>query len=862
MSTVEKKQTEVPKVETKKIEDWNEKYFKLDPRMAKRLQDENKKYTERKNAEKKPTRPPPKPPYPTEPVWDLLLADVKKLAPDKRDAGYDVLVKRADTVTQQIRSDVSLDAPGKKKEMAVLARLRKKIAAEKFALQVGARKTQQTQKAGAFSQATERLRTEDFLNGIEAQFSTDKVDRIAQETKANKSEFQGVVDAMRAVEAAQKALRGGTGPYTDFTKSTLDLLNVAIAYRDSHKDPKTSDGKERVKQAEAAIKAAQSVQRLVEAENKEIQKLCEQAKAMPAQEASIGIVKDLEKFLKFPYLGSENKTRIERTISELTTKMQGIVDGLLLPKGQNPPPDEVAQVLLSMPGSCKPPSSKGNSDSFFISGPDGKPKYILKPVNGESQFSDAWPPGGGAPREALLSSASDRLSQELGLDFGVPKTSVARLEDDSFAQGTKSKDKVRVGSLQEAVKVGDPPDVKQFFGDPPKKPGQKQQFRTPEEIKERIESINEEDAENMAILDFLTLNGDRHSENLLVRDPPSTQKGQTRLCPIDAGQSLPTPEAFRRGCSSMTATVPYDPENPRVEDSQSFLMQLPMAQKKFSPKQQQALAKLDPDKIAADMKADYEKCVLEAPEMAGKVDDESFELVRKSGHFLKAAAPELTPYQISQIYASGFADIMAATNKVELDKAIKAAVDNIKEYDKLGGDAALLNLRVMANNPPLSIQEKIDILQSVKGPDDHATAAVIHFNTLLKQLNGIDPYIVDSNAADKKMAGELKKKPITSQAEIKFDTYNALTSLLSWKGMGGDAMLKASLAGNDAAYAKMADTLLATKSSSFTQNQVREFLRVGGFPKLKELMGTDYDRIKDSDFEVLRKKLHELVAQE
>ena len=71
----------------------------------------------------------------------------------------------------------------------------------------------------------------------------------------------------------------------------------------------------------------------------------------------------------------------------------------------------------------------------------------------------------------------------------------------------------------------------------------------------------------------------------------------------------------------MSATVPYDPDNPRIEDSQSFLMQLPMAQKKFSAKQQQALAKLDPDKIAADMKADYEKLALEAPEMAGKVSD-------------------------------------------------------------------------------------------------------------------------------------------------------------------------------------------------------------------------------------------------
>ena len=63
------------------------------------------------------------------------------------------------------------------------------------------------------------------------------------------------------------------------------------------------------------------------------------------------------------------------------------------------------------------------------------------------------------------------------------------------------------------------------------------------------------------------------------------------------------------------------------------------------------------------MKSEYENLVSEAPEMDGKVGDDSFDLMKKSITILKAAASQdLTPRQISKIYATELPKIMDATD--------------------------------------------------------------------------------------------------------------------------------------------------------------------------------------------------------
>ena len=71
-------------------------------------------------------------------------------------------------------------------------------------------------------------------------------------------------------------------------------------------------------------------------------------------------------------------------------------------------------------GGSKPPKGKGESDSFFIYGPDGKPSAIFKPKEGEN-VKDGLP-GGGAAREILTSKFNDLIKNSTGLDFGVAPT--------------------------------------------------------------------------------------------------------------------------------------------------------------------------------------------------------------------------------------------------------------------------------------------------------------------------------------------------------------------------------------------------------------------------------------------------------
>lgn len=842
MSTEEQKKTPSKSSPVSKeiLDQWDSKHFGIGRQMAQKIRFETAQYLKTKP---KPNRPAPFPPLAS---WEQNIDDLALLKPEQRAGQSESLVKSLQTNLKKLLENKTLSKERVEEEKKVLMAAIKRLSKANKDRAENRKKTQ-LQKSTEIAKDGERLQLDKFAEGLLQEFTDNKIQAIETSAKVDDSTFKTVTQAMRRVATVQAGLKNGNTSQEDFTQATTALRQAAQSYLDSHKNPKTDDGKERVKQAAAAVQKIDRIWRVIIAMNAEIKKICEKVAKMSPEESGLPMIDTLEGLLKSTYLGSENKTQIEKLIDNIRKQQQTIYDNTLKENGLvNPNGKQLAESLLSVHGTCKPPKSKGNSDSFFINGVDGKPKFILKPVNGESRFSDAWPDGGGAPRELLLSQFSDGIGKSIGLDFGVPKTIAVKLEDESFKQGTKSKDTTRVGALQETVKVGDPPDARGFLEKLPT-----------EELKARLESINEEDAENIAIMDFITLNGDRHVENMLLRDPPSDKPGQTRLCPIDAGQALPTPEAFLRGSASMSS-LPYDESNPNLEVEANFLMQLPMAGRKFSKKQLEALDKLDPEGMIEKMKSDNAELAKQHPEMGGKVSDESFDLAKKSAYFLKEAAKELTIHEISQVYASGFTEIVQATNKTELDKAIREAIQSVKELAQLGGKKKLGTLYVTATNPPLTHKEQIAILK--QAGDSRDDALVAYANTLIKKLDGIEAYIADSDGNDKENVEQMKQLKINSTKDITGKFMNDVQDFISYRSLGGDPMYKACLAGNDAVYQKMVAKSVRSKSQSIQLNPIKEFLRIGGYPRLKQLMGNDYNAIASDDFSKHHEMLEDLVA--
>ncbi len=503
-------------------------------------------------------------------------------------------------------------------------------------------------------------------------------------------------------------------------------------------------------------------------------------------------------------------------------------------KLENPTDSQRAEILLQY-GGCKPPKDKGQSDSFFIKGPDGSNAYIFKPIQGEARQSLDWPEGGGAPREILATGLKDMFESDLGLELNMPRTTLFKTEDDSFRQGNKSKGTQRTGALQTAVqfKDGDPPDAYHFF-DAQKGMGNDAKDKA-------LKSINTDDAESVGMLDFITLNTDRHAANMLVQSP-GDQPGQTRLVPIDAGQMLPTKDTFRRGAASMCSKRQYDPNNPAFSHDDNMLMQLPGAQQKFGKKAQDAIAKIDPDKMVEQMKAKYADVTRQAPEMGGKVDESSFDLMKRSMMFLKKAAPELTQYQIAQVYAQGFEKIMDCEPD-DIDDEIDKAIANAKKFSQLVGKQEVSNALSAAgfhqssgfDAGDLDMEQTVDILENKMTPQQFKQK---NYPELQKKLGDIGNYVKFDGKSAFKLTNELKQ-PYSD------DNYKKLSQWNTYKRMGGDPRLKEMLAGDDATYNFEVAVPVASKIDAqwgvFREATV--IVKLGGYSEMRRQMGSKFDAI-------------------
>src|SRR5205807_758591 len=130
--------------------------------------------------------------------------------------------------------------------------------------------------------------------------------------------------------------------------------------------------------------------------------------------------------------------------------------------------------------------------------------FYFKPQAGEA-LAEGWEAvkGGGAPREVLVSEFGDQM-KKLGFDFNVPKTTEASLTSPDFTAGKNSKSTTQAGVVIDAVKGEDGKSVRE-----------KLKGLSPKQVKAFKESIPTEDVHNMVVLDFLTLNMDRHPGNIM-----------------------------------------------------------------------------------------------------------------------------------------------------------------------------------------------------------------------------------------------------------------------------------------------------------------------------------------------------------
>ncbi|MDZ4817347.1 MAG: hypothetical protein SGJ20_00065 [Planctomycetota bacterium] len=750
-------------------------------------------------------------------------------------AAYDKLLDQIATTVKQVNKDTALTPEQKKAELDILTAVKTKTQNDRKLARSNervaqsnrdAQRTSRRKQLATKSNVVEKKVTE--LNGtlkdFKPPFDDAVITAIEQSVDVNDSSLKVVVDELKTLTGLVDQAKKGAATLAQFDQAVTATETAANEYLRKHKNPLTKEGKNRVAECQKIITRISVSKNQVTDLSTRIQGIAQVVDGLTKQgEVTPASIESLESMLKFSFLDPAIRAFCDRTIlaarNALTQKAQQELSSIV-----NPTTGDKAQILLGN-GGAKPPKSKGESDSFFINNPDGKPAFIFKSVQGEARPNLDLPEGGGTAREVLASKMNDLLKSELGLDLGVLPTVPMQLEDDAFKNGTKSHATKRTGALQQAVTLtpGQPSSAKQLFD-----------ITDKAELTKRLNAIPKDDVDKIALLDFITLNADRHAENLMV----SGTSDNPTLVPIDAGQMLPTKAFYNESCTAMGSLIKCDINNPSIAVSgQALIPQLPQAQQKFSDKILQQISAMDPDKIVAGMKAGYQDMVEDAPDLNNTLDDDTLDLTRRSIKFLKKAAPQLTISEISTLYAEGFLDIMNAKNEQELDAAIQQAVDDMltlrQELAKLGeksAENAVKRQLGVDSRYPIKLQARI-----LKNKPDKDTFQKQHFVELQADLQDIATFIGDS------------KEKVTNELTRAYDeeTYKTLRTWAEYKRFGGDPKLKFLLAGDPATYLLEASGNSIASKSRFTFKEAGELIKLGGYPALQaNLTPVDFAKVK------------------
>lgn len=654
---------------------------------------------------------------------------------------------------------------------------------------------------------------------IKAPFNDAYITKIETEGEVGDSTLKAVTDAMRDVQSAQKALIKGGGSLGAFIQAFNRFENGARDYLAEHKKPRSKTGKKRVELCEEMYREAKQIREMMDKNNETARRLAFEIERDAKDDKANGqMVNALEKLLDYPYLAADVRRHAELAVQDSRQALLRLATANFK-KLDNPTHEDRASLLVEYCGTKVP--SDGTSDVFFISGGDGKPAYVFKSVQGEPRPNGFIPEGSGVVREVMGSRINDVVQRMLGIDLGVPLTTAVELEDDSFKNGRNAKDTKRVGSLQEAIRFrdGDPHEARDLL-----------ETSGPELVK-AWQRIDPQSIETAALFDFITLNNDRHSENMLLERKPGVkgEKGSFVLRPIDSARGLPTPQMFKLGCASMMPSAPFNPTNPSFSAiGGSFVNQSPEGLKKFSKETQEKLAKLDTREFVEAIKSQYAD-VSRMSDMQDKVADECFDMVRLSMEFLKRAASKLTKYEISVVYACGFHDVVDAKTEKAMIAAIDEAINLAKLATKLVKQDGTSSLGESVGQrfpfaPELTLKQQIEIVQKNM---DKPAAEQFHYQQLQTELADYKSFTPDS------------KPKLTDELTKPYDkgNYRFLKALRDWKIYGGDAGFKEMLKGDDACYQleiKKSINELAGDWGSL--KKARRLLELGGFAAMDRMM--------------------------
>lgn len=571
------------------------------------------------------------------------------------------------------------------------------------------------------AQAVNRRLAPEAVNTLQG-----RANSLLQLEKARKSSsvFVTMMTRLREVEAL-----AGSGPVGHFAArdKLLALRQAAQELKDHYADKyaKEVNGKpnsEEAKAHQAAVDILADIDRAANDRQAAIQDfkrliadlasqvdLREKGGTVPIDAGAIAVLEALNR-------GPNKPTEIDTVLSNLLKRARQ-VEGQALLASLGQPGDELRQQVFECKaeiclkfGSAKPPgaSETGASDSFFLKGPDGRPAFVFKPMEGEADQSErGWEKGGAAVREVLSSALNDQLSA-FGLGCGIPKASVVTLSDDAFKSGNSSQATTRTGTLLEFAPNDS--NLTKLLGSPGTTVSEeemKDYCSDPDELERRKKLINKQDLHNIALFDLITLNLDRSPANLLVRREGSGPNESIRLIPIDGGNMMPPRAALGNNGINGLAPDLKGPKDP-LGDSNG-LLQLPQSTEPFDDAMAAKIDGLQPDAMVQGLFTAYRKAGNDAPGMKGKVTEpEVFEMMRISMAILKracgtAANPRLSPADIGEMYHN---DLMPL-----LDRVLGPADGSQPDFVTLSGQALEREIDALIQR---QLQRKIEAVRVAK----------------------------------------------------------------------------------------------------------------------------------------------------
>lgn len=307
--------------------------------------------------------------------------------------------------------------------------------------------------------------------------------------------------------------------------------------------------------------------------------------------------------------------------------------------------------------------------TFWVDGPpdpltNETRQYIFKPAMKGSLMS-GMSSGGEPTREGLAGRVSEMLQAYSGLDFNMPLTNVI------------SVDRTRLDQFQ-----SNDPGSQIVEGDIVS--GSLQQFKPSDgdlraNLCTRKGDVSPQSCQNVAMLDTIMLNLDRHDGNLLMG------QNDTGLIPIDHGLSFPD-----------TSILGSDTITENMAGEKNVLLRLPGSYEAFSPESLDGLDKLDPNILIGALKGEIVKMEQLHEGTQGTVTQSSLSLTELTTRFLKRAAPALAPAVLQMALASNadklldpeFGRDQNAWNNFadEVIQEFAAKAAQLKEFWMLPGD--------------------------------------------------------------------------------------------------------------------------------------------------------------------------------